>query len=261
MVPNVARDGIDGDMKFCVRSELSEKAGLARLPYGTIHMVKTSFLDEISASRLTDAACNGASVIEVGDINTDGASDEFLRSLVTTGIDPLEALVTGIYETGVYGVGSEAQDRCRAAVERRVDFLCSMGAGFHNDTAWQWPSCMFWVLAPDVQDVEFVVPHVGFRARVARGDLIVFDPSLAHGLCKTSDSGLFVGEHFEGDSGDLVQAFLSGELLLDDAQWAALGCKWQPRSDAAFDGAVSLLSAEFDARSGRICRAEGLEQR
>ena len=261
MLASAVVDRIDSSMKFCVRSELSEKAELARLPYGSIHMVKTSFLDEISASKLADAAYDGASVIEVGDINTDGASDEFLRSLVTTGIDPLEALVNGIYETGVYGVGIEAKERCKASVERRVDFLCSMGAGFHNDTDWQWPSCLFWVLALDVQDVEFVVPHVGFRAPVARGDLIVFDPSLAHGLCKTSDHGLFVREHFEGDSGDHVQAFLSGELLLDDAQWEALGCKWQQRSDAAFDGAVSLLSAEFDARSGQICRAEGLVQR
>lgn len=55
-----------------------------------------------------------------------------------------------------------------------------------------------------------------------------------------------------GESGDQLQAFLSGELVLRDQEWEALGCQWQPSSAPVFEGAASLLTAEFDQRTGAL---------
>lgn len=243
---------------FVVRSEMSGHEDLARLPYGQVHLLKTSFLDGASMSELARAAYNQASVLTLGDINTAWAREETLQALAPS-VPDLHARIAGaISSTGVYGSGEPAFGRCRLAVERRTDFLASLGAGFHNDCFGHWPSCLFWVLALDVVDVEFVVPHLGVRMLLEPGDLVVFDPSLAHGLCRPRDGGRFVPAHFEGESGDQHQAFLSGELELGDAEWAALGCAWQPAGSAQFVNAVDLLNSDFDAESGCISRRVAL---
>ena len=90
------------------------------------------------------------------------------------------------------------------------------------------------------------------------GDLVVFDQAMAHGLCRPADAGLALAESFEdGDAGR--QLFLTGEMQLDDAQWAALGAPWRPVEAHAALGALDLMVAEFDDRSGAIKRVRSLE--
>jgi hypothetical protein len=52
---------------------------------------------------------------------------------------------------------------------------------------------------------------------------------------------------------------MTGEMLLDDAQWRALGAPWQPVEMHAARGALDLMLAEFDDRSGAIQRVRSLE--
>jgi hypothetical protein len=134
----------------------------------------------------------------------------------------------------------------------------SRGAGFHNDVARHWSRSLFWILAIDVGDVEFVMPHAGVRVALSDGDLVVFDQVMAHGLCRPVDAGRAVAESFEdGDAGR--QLFLTGEMLIDDAQWAALGAPWLPVEAHEARGALDLMVAEFDDRSGAIQRVRSLE--
>jgi hypothetical protein len=153
-------------------------------------------------------------------------------------------------------LGDKLEDYERS-VATRIDYLASRGAGFHNDVARHWSRCLFWVLALDVADVEFVMPHAGVRQQLAAGDLVVFDQTLAHGLCRPGDHGQAVAASFEdGDSGR--QLFLTGELLLTDAQWSALGAPWLPVEEQARQAALDLAVAEFDERSGAIKRLHAL---
>lgn len=237
---------------FVVRSELTSLEGLGRRPYQQVHMVKTSILDQAVADVLADSAYEWASVHDVGDINTSLAQEGELLAAAQTRRGLVSSIAAVIHSTGVYGADSRSLDVCSRAVHKRLDFLASVGASFHNDTSHEWTSCLFWVLALDVADVEFVMPHLDLRIPLERGDLVVFDPSMAHGLCRPSDRGVFIRAHFESETGGGHQAFLSGELLLDDDQWASLGCPWQPANAPQLAGAVDLLNAEFDPRTGSV---------
>jgi hypothetical protein len=95
------------------------------------------------------------------------------------------------------------------------------------------------------------MPHAGVRLALAPGDLLVFDPAMAHGLCRPRDLGQAVAASFEPGP-DCRQVFLTGELLLDDAQWAGLGAPWLPVEQHERRGALDLTVAEFDDRSGAI---------
>ena len=55
------------------------------------------------------------------------------------------------------------------------------------------------------------------------------------------------------------QIFLTGELPLTDAQWAALGAPWLPVEVHERLGALDLMVAEFDDRSGAIKRVRALQ--
>ena len=139
----------------------------------------------------------------------------------------------------------------RRHLATRIDFLATWGAGFHNDVDRHYPCCLFWLLALEVADVEFVMPHAGVRIPLAGGDLLVFDPTMAHGLCRPRDGGRAVAESFETGVGDR-QLFLTGELPLSDAQWAALGVPWLPVEVHDERAALDLRVAEFDDCSGAI---------
>lgn len=164
------------------------------------------------------------------------------------------SLANALLSTGVLGDDLAGY---RDSVATRIDYLAACGAGFHNDVARHWSRCLFWVLALELADVEFVMPHAGLRLPVAPGDLIVFDPAMAHGLCRPCDGGQALAASF--DSGEYRrQIFLTGELLLTDAQWAALGAAWLPVEAHEGRGALDLLVAEFDERSGAIKRLHAL---
>jgi hypothetical protein len=167
----------------------------------------------------------------------------------------LAASIAGaLQRTGVLG---DDPDACRRSVAARIDFLGACGAGFHNDVARHWSRCLFWVLALDLADVAFVMPHAGVRLMLAPGDFLLFDPALAHGLCRPADEGQAVAASFESGP-HRQQIFLTGEVLLDDAQWAALGAPWLPVEVHEAQAALDLVVAEFDERSGAIRRPRTL---
>ena len=139
----------------------------------------------------------------------------------------------------------------------RIDYLGSRGAGFHNDVRGHWSRCLFWLLALDVNQVDFVMPHAGVQLALAPGDLIVFDQTLAHGLCRAGDGGLVLEASFP--AGEAArQIFLTGELPLTDAQWAALGAPWLPVEEHEHRGALDLMVAQFDERTGAVQRVKSL---
>jgi hypothetical protein len=103
----------------------------------------------------------------------------------------------------------------------------------------------------DASDTQFVMPHADVRITLAPGELLVFDQTMAHGLCRPSDAGQALAASFEGQA-QRQQIFLTGELLLSDAQWAALGAPWLPLAEHARRGALDLMVARFDERSGAV---------
>jgi hypothetical protein len=87
--------------------------------------------------------------------------------------------------------------------------------------------------------------------------LLVFDQTMAHGLCRPADAGQAVAASFEAGA-QRQQIFLTGELALTDAQWAALGSPWLPVEVHARQAALDLMLATFDERSGHIQRVQTL---
>ena len=239
---------------FAVRSDEALHAMAARAPYGRVHVTRTDFVDAESRSRLAAAGFGRVRLESFSDIDYAPTSFTELAD-IAPGVPDLPGRIAGTLQSaGVPGLDAAA---CRRCVETRVDFLASRGAGFHNDVARHFSRCLFWLLALDVADVEFVMPHAGVRLPLAPGDLLVFDPALAHGLCRPADGGQAVAASFESGP-HCQQIFLTGELLLDDAQWSALGAPWLPVEEHEGRGALDLLVAEFDDRSGAIKRLRAL---
>ena len=239
---------------FAVRSDEPQHALQARAPYGRVHVVQTAFLN---ADALASLCAEGFARVQIeafGDIDYATTSLADLAA-ATPGLDDLAGHIADALQlTGV--LGDHSADY-RRSVATRIDYLPARGAGFHNDVSRHWSRCLFWVLALDVADVEFVMPHAGVRLPLAPGDLVVFDQTMAHGLCRPQDGGQALATSFEdGDHGR--QLFLTGELLLTDAQWAALGAPWLPVEQHEQRGALDLMVAEFDDRSGLIQRVQAL---
>jgi len=240
---------------FAVRSDEPCHAFDARAPYGRVHVVADRIVDAAARARLAQAGYARVDISEP--FAVDYAATTWDALAATSGVAGLAGAVAGALRvTGVLGDTLAAYER---SVATRVDWLASRGAGFHNDVARHWSRSLFWILALDVGDVEFVMPHAGLRLPLADGDLVVFDPALAHGLCRPADAGRAVAQHFaEGDTGR--QLFLTGEMLLDDARWAALDAPWQPVELHAARGALDLLVAGFDDRGGAVQRVRSLGQ-
>jgi hypothetical protein len=243
---------------FAVRSEEPRHALQARAPYGRVHLVSTEFLD---AGSLASLAAEGRARVDIEAFSDIDYAITTLADLASAAprVDDLAGSIAGSLQlTGVLGADPA---NYRSSVEARIDYLGSCGAGFHNDVAGHWSRCLFWVLALAVADVEFVMPHAGVRLALAPGDLLVFDPTMAHGLCRPADHGQAVATSFEA-GGDHPQGrhqiFLTGELLLTDAHWAALGAPWLAVEEHERRGALDLMVAEFDERSGAIKRLHAL---
>ena len=241
---------------FAVRSEELRHAFDARAPYGRVHAVQTHFLDAATRQRL---AAKGQALTQANafsDIAHARVTLDELAAAAPHVPDLAGQLAAALQLTGVLGPDITAYQRSLAL---RVDFLGTCGAGFHNDVSRHWPSCLFWNLVLMATDVELVMPHAGVRLALAPGDLIVFDPTLAHGLCRPGDQGQAVASSF--DRGEhRQQVFLTGELALADTQWAALGSPWLPVEAHAQRGALDLMVASFDERSGTVQRVRSLLQ-
>lgn len=239
---------------FAVRSDEPAHAAHARAPYDRVHVVRTGFVDAGSLASLAAAGYARMHIEVFSDIDHATTTPQGLAA-AAPGVHDLAAHIAGaLHLTGV--LGDDLADYQRS-VATRIDYLAARGAGFHNDVNRHWSRCLFWVLALDLADVEFVMPHAGVRIGLAPGDLLVFDQTMAHGLCRPADHGQAVATSFEaGDAGR--QIFLTGELLLNDAQWAALGAPWLPVEAHQRRGALDLMVAEFDERSGAIKRLHAM---
>jgi hypothetical protein len=239
---------------FAVRSEEACHAFDARVPYACVHVVATGLFDAAAPAGLARAGYAKVDIAETFAVDYAPTTWAELVALAPPDVDLARAIAGALRLTRVLGDDAAA---CERSVAARVDWLASRGAGFHNDVARHWSRSLFWILALDVGDVEFVQPHAGVRVALAPGDLVVFDPVLAHGLCRPADTGLAVAGSFDnGDAGR--QLFLTGEMLLSDARWAALGAPWRPVEAARDAVALDLLLAEFDDRSGAVQRPRAL---
>ena len=239
---------------FAVRSDEPAHAMDARAPYGRVHVVRTGFLDAGSLASLAAEGYARVTVESFTDIDYATTSLADLAAAAPGVADLIGCIASALRLTGV--LGDDPEDY-RCSVARRIDYLAACGAGFHNDVSRHWSRCLFWVLALDATEVEFVMPHAGLRHRLTPGDLLVFDQTMAHGLCRPCDHGQAVAASFEAGA-HRHQIFLTGELLLSDAQWAALGAPWLPVEAHARLAALDLMVAEFDERSGAVKRLHAL---
>jgi len=242
---------------FAVRSDEPRHAHDARSPYAQVHVLGTSFLDADALARMAAQGHARTRVDEFADVDYATTTLAELAALAPDVDDLVGAIAGALQATGV--LGDDLADY-RRSVATRIDYLASHGAGFHNDVDNHWTRCLFWILALAVADVEFVMPHAGVRVALAPGDLVVFDQTMAHGLCRPGDRGQAISSSFEGGVG-CRQMFLTGEIELADAQWAVLGAPWLPVEEHARRGALDLMAAEFDERSGAIKRLGALRHR
>lgn len=240
---------------FAVRSEEPQHAWDARAPYGRVHLVRTAFLDADSLASLAAEGHARVNIEAFSDIAHASTTPDDLCAAAPGVADLLGGIAYALQLTGVLGDDPASY---LGSVATRIDYLASCGAGFHNDVARHWPRCLFWVLALDLGNVEFVMPHAGVRLPLAPGDLLVFDPTMAHGLCRPCDGGQAVATSFDTGT-HRHQIFLTGELLLTDARWAALDAPWLPVEAHERRGALDLMVAEFDERSGTIQRLWALQ--
>ena len=239
---------------FAVRSDEPVHAMEARSPFGRVHRLHAGFLSADARASLAAAGYAQVHLEVFSDIAYATTTLQALAAAAPGVHDLVGQIASALQLTGVLG---DEPAPYRASVATRIDYLAARGAGFHNDVARHWSRCLFWLLALDVVDVEFVMPHAGLRCVLAPGDLLVFDQAMCHGLCRPRDGGQALAASFEGGPHD-CQMFLTGELLLSDAQWAALGAPWLPVQAHERRGALDLMVAEFDERSGTIQRPRAL---
>jgi hypothetical protein len=241
---------------FAVRSEESGHAFDARAPYDRIHVMRTEFLDPDSLARMAAQGYARTRTEAFSEIDYATTTPEDLAAVAPGVADLVGGIASALQFTRVLGDGIAAY---RSSVAARIDYLATRGAGFHNDVRRHWSRCLFWILALEVSELDFVMPHAGVQLALATGDLVVFDQTMAHGLSRPGDGGQAVeasflaGEHCR-------QVFLTGELQLTDAQWAALGAPWLPVEEHERRGALDLAVAEFDERSGAVKRPRSLRE-
>jgi hypothetical protein len=238
---------------FAVRSDEARHAHVARAPYGRVHVLETAGLHGDALAHMTAEGRARVRLSACGDVAHARTSGPALAHVAP---QLLAQLAHTLQRTGVLGDGA---DGYASSVAARIDFLATWGAGFHNDVARHFSRCLFWLLVLDAEDVNFVQPHAGVVWPLARGQLLVFDPVMAHGLCRPQDGMQAIETSFNTGRHD-QQLFLTGELRLDDAQWAALGSPWLPVAQHEARAALDLMLAEFDDQSGAIKRPRELLQ-
>lgn len=241
---------------FAVRSDEPQHAWAARSPCGWVRVVTPSFLDAGALDRLAAEARSRIQLTGYSEVVHARTSPHELSAAVPGVADLVDRLAGALALTGVLG----AQDLAgyRHSLATRVDYLGTRGAGFHNDVGRHWSRSLFWLLVLHAREVDLVLPHAGLRLALVPGDLLVFDQTLAHGLCRPADDGQALAASFESGSPHDEQFFLTGELPLSDRQWAALGAPWLPVEAHEHRGALDLMVAQFDECSGAIQRPRTL---
>jgi hypothetical protein len=243
---------------FAVRSEEPQHAWAARAPYASVHVLHTPFLDAAALARLAADGHGRVQVDAFSDIDHATPTPAELAALAPDVASLPGQIASALRATGVLDAAASGDDHSDATnTITSVDYLGTCGAGFHNDVNGHWSRCLFWLLALDVADVDFVMPHAGVRMALAPGDLLVFDQTMAHGLCRPADQGQALASSFAGGA-HRRQMFLTGELPISDAHWAALGAPWLPVEAHAALGALDLMVAEFDPRTGAVKRPAAL---
>ena len=242
---------------FAVRSEEARHATLARRPYPQVLRLGTTCLAAADRLALCRLGLSRMQVAAFDDVDYAAVTLAELAAHTPGSSDLVDAIARALCATGVLG---DAVDVYRPRVAARIDFLGCCGAGFHNDVRDHWTSCLFWNLTLSAHDVEFVMPHAGLRIPLVPGDLLVFDPAMAHGLCRRQDAGRAVAASFTGAGSSRAepQVFLCGELPLTDEQWAAAGSPWLPVETHHAAGALELMAAEFDTCTGAVKRPASL---
>ena len=240
--------------QFAVRSDEAQHAAEARAPYGWVHVLHTHFLQGPALAGIVAQGFSRVRLHAFSDIDyaATSAHDLTLAAPQVPGL--VDLIAQALQHTGVLGASLAPY---QASIATRIDYLAAQGAGFHNDVSGRWSRCLFWLLTLQASQVEFVMPHAGIRLALAPGDLLVFDQTMAHGLCRPADQGQAVAESFE-EAPQNRQLFLTGELPLSDAQWATAGSPWLPVEHHDRLGALDLMVAEFDERSGTIKRLHAL---
>jgi hypothetical protein len=239
---------------FAIRSDEPRHAFDARAPYDRVHVVRAGFLDPGSLASMAAEGYARVKIEAFSDIDYATTTLEDLAAAAPGVADLVGSIAGALQLTGVLG---DDLATYRSSVASRIDYLASRGAGFHNDVRGRWSGCLFWILALAVANVDFVMPHAGAQAALRPGDLLVFDQTMAHGLCRSGDRGQAIETSFLAGE-DCRQVFLTGELPLTDAHWAALGAPWLPVEEHERRGALDLMVAEFDERSGSIKRPGAL---
>lgn len=229
-----------------------EPAG--RRPWGHVCYVDVSMPAAATVASLSHKALERTSCAGPGDIDS--------RGLWSNDVDaqsggPLERLVDGI-RTGLAAMpvpGLRGPEVRVSTSEGDMNWLSCQGAAFHNDTFGHWGHCLFWVLALDASDVEFVLPHIGVSLPMPPGRLAVFDPCLPHGLCRPDDARRWRRKRFE-DSERSMQTFLGGEITLSEHSWRELGSPLCRGASDALRGFLDLASADIDEESGGVTNAD-----
>jgi hypothetical protein len=239
---------------FAVRSDEAQHAHVARAPCGRVHVLDTPFLNDAALAQLAAEGRSRVQLSGCGDVAHAHTSAAELAQAAPAVSHVLAHLAQVLQRTGVMG---DTTASYASSLNARIDYLGTWGSGFHNDVARHFSRCLFWLLVLDAADVNFVQPHAGVVWPLRPGQLLVFDPVMAHGLCRPQDGRQAIEASFDTGRHD-QQIFLTGELRLSDAQWAALGSPWLPVAQHEARGALDLLLAEFDEQSGAIKRPREL---
>lgn len=232
---------------FIVSSEVERFRGLARRPYRHVHVHRTD-LSDTSLRRLASSAYRVLPARRAGEVASASSATTRLAHDVPCTI--ARCLSEALAGTAI------ADDLPGLVEDLQVDLLTCRGANYHNDTSWEWSASLFWVVVLDAADVEFASPQAkGFRQALRPNDLIVFDASLPHAVCRPCDLGHMRPSRFGERKVRAKQAFLAGELRLTRAQWAKLGSPW--RKLPAARNVIDLHAVDFDPGTGAVALSTG----
>lgn len=234
-------------LRWAVRSfPASEAPGeqRARAQYPHLHVLDFPRLESVSLSQASDLALKSCAHGEAGDVDEAELDDK--------GASIIEPLARQLH------VPSFDDPHLQAITRHGFDpawsLMCSTGSGYHYDYGSWWDGALFCVVVLDARDVVFRMPQIGAEVPLVPGRMVIFDPTLVHGVCHAADRGLFRTSSFEGQR-PLVQTYLTRTVRLAPEQWAELQCPWQAPTDSLLRGHADLAPAACNSTTGRLTAA------